>query len=164
MLWNTKCKHGTHTMCPLLLIRMKIMWVKNNTNLNKWTWNVHRHAAHSGCNSVWSSMCVKEQKKTKHHGWEYKANHSFVLIFFSWATWFKKEMAYSDYATGADMEGVYRGMQKRCQWNNTDRKHLQFNLSDFILISKCAFVCFSWTKLKKNIAFVHYSSLLCGKH
>lgn len=63
MLWNTKCKHGTHTMCPLLLIRMKIMWVKNNTNLNKWTWNVHRHAAHSGCNSVWSSMCVKEQKK-----------------------------------------------------------------------------------------------------
>lgn len=52
-------------------------------------------------------------------------------------------MAYSDYATGADMEGVYRGMQKRCQWNNTDRKHLQFNLSDFILISKCAFVCFS---------------------
>lgn len=164
MLWNTKCKHGTHTMCPLLLIRMKIMWVKNNTNLNKWTWNVHRHAAHSGCNSVWSSMCVKEQKKKNIMGGSTKQTTVLFWFFFSWATWFKKEMAYSDYATGADMEGVYRGMQKRCQWNNTDRKHLQFNLSDFILISKCAFVCFSWTKLKKNIAFVHYSSLLCGKH
>lgn len=164
MLWNTKCKHGTHTMCPLLLIRMKIMWVKNNTNLNKWTWNVHRHAAHSGCNSVWSSMCVKEQKKKNIMRGSTKQTTVLFWFFFSWATWFKKEMAYSDYATGADMEGVYRGMQKRCQWNNTDRKHLQFNLSDFILISKCAFVCFSWTKLKKNIAFVHYSSLLCGKH
>lgn len=101
------------------------------------------------CCPFWVQLSVKfnvpkrTKKKTKHHAWEYKANHSFVLIFFSWATWFKKEMAYSDYATGADMEGVYRGMQKRCQWNNTDRKHLQFNLSDFILISKCAFVCFS---------------------
>lgn len=121
------------------------------------------------CCPFWVQLSVKfnvrkRTKEKKHHAWEYKANHSFVLIFFSWATWFKKEMAYSDYATEADMEGVYRGMQKRCQWNNTDRKHLQFNLSDFILISKCAFVCFSLTKLKKNIAFVHYSSLLCGKH
>lgn len=66
------------------------------------------------CCPFWVQLSVKfnvckRTKKTKHHAWEYKANHSFVLIFFSWATWFKKEMAYSDYATGADMEGGVQG-------------------------------------------------------
>lgn len=100
------------------------------------------------CCPFWVQLSVKfnvrkrtKKKKTSCVGVQSKPQ--FCFDFFSWATWFKKEMAYSDYATGADMEGVYRGMQKRCQWNNTDRKHLQFNLSDFILISKCAFVCFS---------------------
>lgn len=165
---STWCVLSHCVLCQVLkmLIRMKIMWVKNNTNLNKWTWNVHRHAAHSRCSSVWSLMCVKEQKKTSCVGVQSKPQ--FCFDFFSWATLFNKEMAYCDYATEADMEGVYRswsavrGMQKRCKRNNRDRKHLQFNLSVFILISKC--VCFSLTKLKESIAFVHYSSLLCGKH
>lgn len=61
-------------------------------------------------------MCVKEQKKTSCVGVQSKPQ--FCFDFFSWATWFKKEMAYCDYATEADMEGVYRGMQKRCQWND----------------------------------------------
>lgn len=39
------------------------------------------------CCPFWVQLSVKfnvrkRTKKTKHHAWEYKVNHSFVLIFF----------------------------------------------------------------------------------
>lgn len=90
------------------------------------------------CCPFWVQLSVKfnvrKRTKKKHHAWEYKANHSFVLIFFPGLHGLKRKWL----IVTMQQRLIWRGCTGACR---KDANGMTL-LSDFILISKCVCVNF----------------------